>query len=386
MVVIQRIWGDRRKKLVAIGAGVALVAVVTGGLLVTVGASKPSATPTPGISAAISPSDMASPSESPSAEISASPELSASPSDIPSNWVPSDLDGVLAPPELAHRLPMAIMVDDNSVARPQSGFSSASIVIQAMADGGEDRYMMIFQEGSADDIGPVRSARPYFVYWATEYKALFGHFGGDAQSLQQVIPAMAKYIYNEDDLNAGACPYHRVSTRPAPHNAYTNSAVLISCAAKRGYPSTYQNLPLRSFVDPEPSFDRPAAQTISIPYRSGTVGYRYDPLTDSYLRVVNSIVQVDPANNQQLHVFNVVVLYQSYAMVPGLDEMRPAVGNIGSGDAIVFQEGKAIKATWKKSSKTALTRIYTKGGTEIPMVRGQIFIQSVPIGTGVTYQ
>ena len=66
--------------------------------------------------------------------------------------------------------------------------------------------------------------------------------------------------------------------------------------------------------------------------------------------------------------------------------MRPAVGNIGSGDAIVFQEGKAIKATWKKTAKTTLTRIYTKGGTEIPMVRGQIFIQSVPIVTGVTYQ
>jgi len=54
------------------------------------------------------------------------------------------------------------MVDDNKVARPQSGISSASIVYQAPADGGEDRYMMVFQEGTASAIGPVRSARPYY--------------------------------------------------------------------------------------------------------------------------------------------------------------------------------------------------------------------------------
>ena len=384
--MIQRIWGDRRKKLVAVGAGVAILALVAAGLMVTLGASGgTSATPTPLISAANSPSDMPSASASASAEPSASDSF-ATASTIPAGWVYSDLDGVAAPPELAHRLPMAIMVDDNAIARPQSGFSSASIVIQAMADGGEDRYMMIFQEGSATDIGPVRSARPYFVYWATEYKALFGHFGGDAESLQQVIPAMSRYLYNEDDLSGGACPYHRVSTRPAPHNAYTNSNVLISCAAKRGYPATYQNLPVRTFVDPEADYLRPAAQTINIPYRSGAIGYRYDPATDTYLRVVNSTVQVDPANKQQLHVANVVVLFQSYAMAPGLDEMRPYVGNIGSGQAIVYQEGRAIKGTWKKTTKTALTRVYDSSGNEIPMVRGQIFIQSVPIGTKVTPQ
>jgi len=43
------------------------------------------------------------------------------------------------------------------------GFSSASIVYQAMIDESSDRYMMVFQEGTASDIGPIRSARPYYV-------------------------------------------------------------------------------------------------------------------------------------------------------------------------------------------------------------------------------
>ena len=44
----------------------------------------------------------------------------------------SDLDGVLTQPDLAHRLPMAIMIGDNAPARPQLGFSSASIVYQVV--------------------------------------------------------------------------------------------------------------------------------------------------------------------------------------------------------------------------------------------------------------
>ena len=38
--------------------------------------------------------------------------------------VPADLDGVLVAPELAHRLPLAVMIDDSRAARPQSGFNA----------------------------------------------------------------------------------------------------------------------------------------------------------------------------------------------------------------------------------------------------------------------
>jgi hypothetical protein len=300
----------------------------------------------------------------------------------------ADLDGVLTTADLAHRLPLAIMIDDSAAARPQSGFSSASIVYQAPADGGEDRYMLIFQEGTATDIGPVRSARPYFVLWAAEYKALFGHYGGDPTSLQHVIPANIENLYNMDDLNGGSCPYHRITTRVMPHNAYTNSAVLISCTAKLHYPATYQNLPVRTFRDDSPLSQRPATQSISIPYHTGTIGYKFDAATDSYLRMVGGKPQIDPANKHQVTARNVIVMFQalSYDTVSDPGHNRPVVANVGSGKAVVFEEGKAIVGTWKKTSNTALTRFYDSSGNEIPLVRGEIFIQSVPIGTAVTYK
>ena len=379
--MIERIWTGHRTVVIAVGA-IAALALVATTLLVVVGPlhSSQGATASP----LASRTAVASPSALPSPSPTDTPNLSPTP--VPADWVYADLDGMLASPDTAHRLPLAIMIDDNVVARPQSGISSASIVYQAPADGGEDRYMYVFQEGTANDIGPVRSARPYFVYWAAEYKSLYGHWGGDAKSLQQVIPAMRSSIYNMDDLYGGSCAYHRDGSKPAPHNGYTSTAALISCAAIMKYPSTYQGPPTRTFRDDAPLAQRPAAQVISIEYRTGTVGYQYDPTTDSYLRLINGTPEIDPANGSKVYARTIVVMYQSVTIDPESEpgHARPIVHNVGSDKATVFLEGQAITATWKKTSNAALTRFYDSTGKEIPFVRGQLFMQSVPPGTSVT--
>jgi len=374
---IARLWTGHRVPVIAVSV-VAVVAVVGASLLLVArpgGTAQATTTPSGGPSA--SASDSPTPSSS---------DFNLSPSTIPADWVASDLDGVLAPPDLAHRLPIAVMVSDNTVDRPQSGMSSASIVYQAPMEGGEDRYMLVFQEGTASDIGGVRSARPFFVYWVSEYKAMYAHDGGDPKVIGTVIPANANNIYNLDAGYGGSCPFHRISTRSAPHNEYTNSTVLIGCAAKVKYPSTYQNLPTRTFRDDTPLAGRPASQVISIPYHTGTIGYQYDPATDSYLRIVDGKNQIDPANSKQVYARNVIVMYQTVTLDPKTDPgyNRILLGNVGSGKATLFVEGKAIDATWKKPTNTALTRFYDSSGAEIPLVRGEIFMQSVAVGTTVT--
>jgi hypothetical protein len=362
--------------------GPALLAVAAVLLPVLLGAC--GSTPSP------SPSPTAVQTSTSTASLTASPSTTPTETAIPSTGLPNgpvyaDLDGVATSPDLAHRLPMAIMIGDNAVARPQSGFSSASIVYQSYEEAGEDRYMMVFQEGTATDIGGVRSARPYFVRWAAEYGGLYGHFGGDATALNVTIPAMSGTIYNMDGTGSGTCPYHRITTRVAPHNAYTNSAALIGCLAKAGYPVTYKALPTRPFVNDTAAADRPASQSISVPYHTVTVGYKYDPASDSYLRLLGGKLQIDPANNQQVIARDIVVMFQTVSNDPQ-QTGRIVVDNVGSGNAIVFKEGKAITGTWKKTTTTDLTRFFDSAGNEIPLVRGEIFIQSVPPGTAVTYK
>jgi hypothetical protein len=368
----------RKGALAAAGAAGVVVIVVGASALLWL-APGSSATPSPGSSATASASATAS--ESPTAVAT-----EAVPSGPPGTY--ADIDGVATQDELAHRLPMAIMIDDQPSARPQAGFNAASIVWQAPADGGQTRYMFVFQEGEAADIGPVRSGRPYFVRWATEYRGVFGHFGGDNETLTTTVPQLHSSFWDMDGLTGrGGCPYHRVSTRLAPHNAYTNTAELYRCAANLGYPETFSDsAPTYTFVGDSPVAERPTSAWILLQYRGIDVRYDFDAAADDYARSLDGQPHIDAGDNKRVRARNVAVLFQSLTTYTEPGHVRPVLGSVGSGEALVFLEGRLITAKWEKKTDTSLTRFLDSAGQEIPFVRGQIFMQVVPIGTKVTYQ
>jgi hypothetical protein len=289
---------------------------------------------------------------------------------------------------LANRLPLAVMIDDNVIARPQSGFNAASIVYQAPADGGEDRYMLVFQELDGPDIGPVRSGRPYFVNWAAEYRAGFAHYGGDLK-MQQYVPTInGRLLYDINALGAGAGAYHRISSRARPHNGYTSTEALWTTAARLGAPAAMvAEVGLRPFKEDAHAEDRPRMGSISVPYGRGAAGYTYSAATNSYHRSIAGSAQIDPVDGQRVIARNVVVLFMKLSVdtktEPG--HSRPVLAQIGQGTALVFRDGTVISGTWRKGDAGDLTRFYDAAENEIALNRGRIFIQVVATGTNVTY-
>ena len=145
--------------------------------------------------------------------------------------VAATTDGVWLPAseaELATRKPIAVMIDDLAAARPQSGLSMANIVYQAPAEGGIPRYMAIFQTQAPPAIGPIRSARLYFVAWAEEWGAGYAHMWGAPNAMGRLAQDTGKYIYNIDGLHYGGNSGYmwRTAFRSAPHNLYTSYAKL----------------------------------------------------------------------------------------------------------------------------------------------------------------
>jgi hypothetical protein len=300
--------------------------------------------------------------------------------------VAADLDGVLTTPELAHRLPLAVSIDDGRVARPQTGFNAASIVWHAPADGYEVRYLLVFQERDAAAIGPVRSARNYIAHWAAELRAALAHYGGDQVSRDWMTANRGRLFTDVDGLGAGNPAYHRIRAREAPHNAYTSTADLWRVAARLGGGATYDpSLHVRPFRDDRPVADRGASQRITVPYNTVRVGYAYDPASNAYLRSLDGDPQVDPLDRQRVTARTVVVLYMKFrtdrTIEPGYN--RPVLGYIGSGRAQVFAEGKMVEGTWSKGGISEPTLIVGPDGAELPLVRGRIFIQVVPLATDV---
>ncbi len=138
-----------------------------------------------------------------------------SPSESPKivNDTPCPLDGVMTTKERAERRPLGIMIENHPDARPQSGLDKASFVFETPSEGGITRFLALYVENDASEVGPVRSARTYYVEWADEVRAIYAHAGGSAIALENL--GTNQYLCN---INHDQEHFWRDNSRYTPHN------------------------------------------------------------------------------------------------------------------------------------------------------------------------
>ena len=128
------------------------------------------------------------------------------------------LEAEMEPPSV-----FGVMVENSIEAWPLSGVEEAFLVIEAPVEAAIPRFIAFYGEDQeVEKIGPVRSARPYYVDWANEFEALYAHVGGSNAALDLIA-------YNGTfDLNefSNGNYFWRATSRFAPHNAYTSTELL----------------------------------------------------------------------------------------------------------------------------------------------------------------
>lgn len=284
------------------------------------------------------------------------------------------LDGTATSEEQIAKRPLAIMIENHPDARPQSGLDKACIVYETVAEGGITRFMPIFLHGEVEMVGPVRSAREYFVDLAKQYDAIYAHCGGPF-TIYDVIKNLR--VANLDEF-ANSDAYWRIRSRKAPHNLYTSTGKLRNKAEQRSYNNEvfYQK---PNFKDDEPIENRPSSFSIDIDFSKPefAVRYEYDRQTNRYSRIMGGQPHIDNLYERQIAPKNIVVQFTPISNIANDPKGRLRVNLIGSGQAIVFQDGKAIQATWQRPTLTDLTRYYDSTGNEIRFNKGQIWIELV---------
>jgi hypothetical protein len=331
------------------------------------------------------------PSASPSPADTATPSPTATPTPTPTPvptpvLVRAPLSGRMVTEKVASQHPIALMIDDAPAARPQSGFNAASVVWQAPAEGGVPRYMLIFQDQMPRDVGPVRSARYYFITWAAEWKAVYGHVGGSPQAMATLrAKGNGQLVYNADQFRWGGTYYRRISQRRAPHNVYSDGKSLRIMATKVGAKNELLK-PFWRFGKDAPLAERPSGGIIRVVYPQNSIEYRYDKATNTYLRGVSGqSKQIDAADGKRVAPKNVVIMMVSFGPLnDGSNKHRLEAKNVGSGKAWIATNGRTIQGTWKKSSLAGPTRFYDMSGTPVRLTAGQTFIQVMPLGSTVT--
>jgi hypothetical protein len=329
------------------------------------------------------------PSGSGEAQASASPSPTPSPTPEPTPTPPptqAPLTGRLVRPAAAERHPIAVMIDDHPDARPQSGFNAASVVWHAPAEGGIPRYMLIFQDQVPKAVGPVRSARQYYIAWAAEWDAVYGHSGGSPQALQTLrTKGNGQLVYNADEFRWGGTFYHRSTDRFAPHNVYTTGKELRQMAKRIGAVDG----PMKAawtFAPDAPMEERPKGGRITVAYSWNKIDYRYDRATNTYIRsVTGANPQIDHADGEPVAPKNVVVMLMSFGPLnDGSNKHRLEADVIGSGRAWIATNGHTIKGTWRKDSLQKPTRFFDADGNPVTLTIGQTFVQVMQTGTKVT--
>ena len=381
--------GDPLKRWVMIG--VVALAILGGGAIGLAAAAGSTGNPTPSPIALASPSATAAPTRTPTPSPTSSPTPtpiptpSPTPTPVPTPTpMPAPMTGRLVPPAAAIRHPIAVMIDDLGPARPQSGFNSAAVVWQAPAEGGIPRYMMIFQDQVPTDVGPVRSARYYYIAWAAEWKAMYVHAGGSPQAIRTLrAQGAGQLVYNADEFRYGGS-FRRVSDRFAPHNLYTTGKELRRLAKRVGAADGPMEA-VWKFGPDAPLSQRPVGGRIQVSYPANKIKYVYDRKSNSYYRsVTREDKQVDASTDKRVHPKNVVVMLMKFGPLnDGSPKHRLEADVVGKGKAWIATNGQTILGTWRKKSLTAPTLFYDAAGHQVTLTAGQTFVQVMPTGSSV---
>jgi len=286
----------------------------------------------------------------------------------PPTTVASKLMGVQVDPTVNARPITAIMIENSTDARPQSGLNNAGVVFEAIAEGGITRFLTLFQENEPDYIGPVRSVRPYYVQWLMGFDAPVAHVGGSAEALQMIKTLGVKDL--DQFANSGA--YWRISNRAAPHNVYTSIARLREVENKKGWTASSFTSLVRKAEKPSAA---PNARAVNLNISSANFNVRfdYDAATNSYKRALAGQPHIDERSGAQLSPKVVVVP----VMPQGSNGKYTTYATVGSGSVYIFQDGVVTEGTWRKESNTAQFTFTGADGAAIGLNPGQTWFTIV---------
>ena len=282
-------------------------------------------------------------------------------------------------------IPMAVIIENHGTARPQqAGLTEANIVYEALAEGGITRFLVIFLNSTPKRVGPVRSVRPYFVDFASEYTDAIVHAGGSAAALQKLYQLVSKKILV--DFDEGNPALFRDFTYPKPHNLFVNlvdvSATFVETGLKSVSTGTDINPVVLPFITKEKndSIDNQAESgtVINLNFSRSTyeVKYKYDFLEKKYLRWNGGYKHLDAISGKQIAPRNVIIQITDYYLADDAGHLE--LTTYGEGPIFIFSDGWMRKGKWQKKVSEN-TKFFDANGNQLILPTGQTWIEVINV-------
>lgn len=276
----------------------------------------------------------------------------------------------------------AVMINNNHRAWPHAGLQESIVNYEIITEGGITRFLAVYKDNIPEQIGSVRSSRPYFLDYALENDAIYIHWGGSDLAYSDMskldidhidgIRYEGSYFFRDRSLN-----------RAYEHTGFTRGSMIKEGATALGFRTESDKGNLLNYsvddIDLSKYEETIKADNVEIEYSSyQTTSYKYDEENKVYLRSMCDEAHVDLITGKQYTAKNIItyqVKNRSYD-----DYGRQELDNIGSGEGYYISEGYATPITWEKTCRSCKTIYKYSDGKELKVNDGNTWIQIQPVG------
>lgn len=307
-------------------------------------------------------------------------ELEPEPEPEPTG-IPSPLSGVLAEEELVQGRIISVVFDNHPRARWQAGLKDAEVIYEYPVEGPYTRYIGLYLINNPKILGPIRSARPYFVTMAWQYDAIFVHVGGSEQAKADVRNLNLGEI---DGLSSSSKVFWRLSHKRAPNNMYSSMDVLREVQHERGF---RQSSEYEGFIFDKNNQSRIGenANKILIIYNNeNSTKYIYDSKLEKYKRYKDGIRHIDESDESELYADNIIIQENSMRVLD--NEGRLGITLVGEGKGKFISKGIVEDIKWVKENRKAKIMYLNYENEEIKLTPGTTWIQVVKPNTSITIE
>lgn len=282
---------------------------------------------------------------------------------------------------------IAVMINNiKTVWDYQSGLNDAYIVYEMIVEGGYTRLMAIYKDKDTEKIGSVRSARPYFLDYALENDAIYVHFGGSDQALNEV---KTLNISNINFLYDSGYYRDKSLKLATEHTAFTSMDRINKQIEKKKYRTTIESEPLLKYTTEEIDLssienNRQANKVVINFSGSRTTTFEYDSNLKVYKRSQNNKEHIDYITKEQYTAKNIITYQVESRSIDSYG--RQELKNIGSGNGYYITNGYIVPITWEKTSRNSKTVYKYMDGTILEVNDGNTHIEIQPKGRNITIE
>lgn len=278
---------------------------------------------------------------------------------------------------------VAVMIDNEKGAWPQSGLNSAYMIYEVIIEGGATRFEALFKKDNLPDkLGPVRSSRHYFLDYAMEHDAIYVHFGWSPLAQSDIKSLKISNINGIYDTF-----FWREPPKTSYHNAFTSADNLEKFISRKGYRNEQKQDCIIEYNEKDTDLvSDTVANNIKIKYSSmHNTSYTYDAESKTYLRSMRGEKHADRFTGERFYAKNILIYTVRDELLPDVeDKGRRELYNIGSGEGYYITNGKAIKMKWEKKTRAGRTIYKDLDGNELKFNDGITWVQIVPEYGSVT--